>query len=1558
MTQKMLNSNRKMRKDMYTEKEHYKMYKSGDHWVTAKIATIAGVALFSTVILGGGMQGKVNADNVSSSMVSSVKATVQSSSTTSSSNSGIAVNVPHKDLDNAVDQAKKAGVEVTQGQTVQHTAKADQASQAEQQIKNDYQNQTSSINKATQQQEHVNSARQTAANHSSLDNAVDQAKKVGVQVTQGTTQTIKGEPTDASKVQSQVNGDYQNQVSSINKAAQQQEQNNQIEQKLNSDHSSIDNTVDQAKKVGVTVTQTNGKTVTGNADQVQSQINSDYNDEVQDLQNAIKKQTAFNQQYQTAMKQYNEALADYNKQKQAYDQAQKELHQSGVNTTGITSNSIQNVFNLQNEPDSVCSVSDDPNIDIIKCPIKIAKASNGQPFAYPDVSGISNLPPSLQWLKGFPTKLQGDQLQLPIHGETNWNSKYIYIFVPKDGGTTVNGQVATFTFTNLKNTTYDGQPVSKIVVDYTNMVGGQKGLDFSGAPNAQPTMWVASDFEEGMMLHGKSIDVAVHVYDAAGKEITTNSDAYMTFGSISHSSDHQEYIKALNGDKLLPVKGSSIPITDDGTVAEGDWGNSEVPGGQDDPHSPIFYGDSAVLQSAKDSNGFYFQFGANNKDDSAPKGQWVSPCTVIPTFPTDPGSVPPKAPTLQHASVNYHYDTAKIDPIQTSYHYDNVNIPNVKATYHEDGLNITPVETKGVDVDGQNVNGKDVIAGETLSFPLTSDPLPANRENDVKTLQITDTLNPDLKFDSWNAVDSQGNDVTKDFTLTQNGQNLTFNASQALMNEINANKGQAFNLPTIIINAIPTASGVDIHNTFDININGQKWTSNTVGVNTPATPKPQKDVDNAQGQSIDGHFVEDGQKDSFNLTFDLSNDKNVVLDKGVIAKGLGMSDQLDKNVTPDVKGIVITDAKGQVVNNNLFNITDNNNDITISVKDPQAFLNTYGGQKLNIKIPFTINQGFHGSIPNTAVENHFGDKVKTNQVIVYVPQPTKDVGAGTISGVIKASINGDKVVQGQNLTFTLNVPNLPAGRKETINKFTLTDVLDPNFDYTGFKAELGNKDVSKYFAPSLTKNSNGQWVLTLTATKAFVDTTNQNKGKEFIMPVIDIYGTALKGGVTIKNSFQEGINNDSWESNTVTVHSEKPGTPVKSVTNQDEQNADNGNVERGDTLNYHFTMDLGNIAKDTVLTPDEVKKGLGDIDHLPKGIKVDPSQVTVTDANGKNITNDFNITLTNGTLSVTAKDPASLVKEYGGTKLTINFTSTVEDGFTGDISNTVEQNTFGNITKSNTVVDHVVPMDPTKDVVVNLGNQASLNGKTISLGQTFDYKLNSSTRPADYVGQTNEWGGKDMIDIKHDEFTGQWQVIADHSFTLKDGTVIKAGTDITKYFTLTFNPKTGEIDVQANKDFLDIMNLPANKKTQQGWSLFFQCKRIASGTAHNTWVEYYNNQPQNSNTVTTNTPAPKKVTPKTPEVKGKVPESMPQKVTPTKNVPTAPTKTTSVQPKATPMQPMVAAATPKAMPSPVSKESALPQTGENTNDEATIIGLAALGTVGLLGLGLRKRRYE
>ena len=500
----------------------------------------------------------------------------------------------------------------------------------------------------------------------------------------------------------------------------------------------------------------------------------------------------------------------------------------------------------------------------------------------------------------------------------------------------------------------------------------------------------------------------------------------------------------------------------------------------------------------------------------------------------------------------------------------------------------------------------------------------------------------------------------------------------------------------------------------------------------------------------------------------------------------------------------------------------------------------------------------------------------------------------------------------------------------------IVDTLDPNFDYQGFDATLGGKDVTKDLTPTLTKGADGKWTLTLSWNQDELNQMNADMSSKYVKPTIYLHGKALNGDQKITNTFTEKINNGSHESNTVTVGTPQP-TPEKHAENSSGQIIDGDPVMRGDQITYDIKGDLTGL-KNLKLDKDTLAKGLSWTDTMPAGVTpAAVDQMHAFDPSDKDITSDFTFTENGNVITIVSNNPEELLKDYAGSKIEFKLPTTVNADAKGTLTNIAIQDTFGYQTKSNPVSNPVPQEKPTKDVVADIGNETSLNGKDLSIGETFNYKLNSSTRPANYGGNTFEWGGVDHLDTSHVEYTGVWHVLSDDPITLKDGTVWKTGTDISKYFTVSYDAQTGEFDIHMDQDLMDILNLPANKKVAEDWSLFIQCKAIKAGTVTNVWDESYNGKDVNSNKVTNQIK-----TPGTPAKPG---------------TPVKPGTPASPKAPANPLalEPVRAAEVPNA-PQKQAPKKRLPDTGDSQNDAAAILGLGVLALATTLGLGYRKRK--
>lgn len=241
---------------------HYKMYKDGKKLVTAGITTL----MFSGFVLGtqttahadttsdtsfdGGQSqattgGNAVTQTTAASAASATTATAQTSATTTQTASVAAsatatasqagtitqpVNVDSSALDQAVEAAKQAGLNVTQKPTTSSTVAPSGVDSARAQIESDYASQAAKLNEATEQQETANKYNDSKGDTTTLDEAVKKAQSTpGMSVTQDETKTTTKNADDKSGIanwEKSTASDYASQVDAINKAIDAQNQNN------------------------------------------------------------------------------------------------------------------------------------------------------------------------------------------------------------------------------------------------------------------------------------------------------------------------------------------------------------------------------------------------------------------------------------------------------------------------------------------------------------------------------------------------------------------------------------------------------------------------------------------------------------------------------------------------------------------------------------------------------------------------------------------------------------------------------------------------------------------------------------------------------------------------------------------------------------------------------------------------------------------------------------------------------------------------------------------------------------------------------------------------------------------------------------------------------------------------------------------------------------------------------------------------------------------------------------------------------------------------------------
>ncbi|USS90002.1 LPXTG cell wall anchor domain-containing protein [Fructilactobacillus cliffordii] len=598
--------------------------------------------------------------------------------------------------------------------------------------------------------------------------------------------------------------------------------------------------------------------------------------------------------------------------------------------------------------------------------------------------------------------------------------------------------------------------------------------------------------------------------------------------------------------------------------------------------------------------------------------------------------------------------------------------------------------------------------------------------------------------------------------------------------------------------------------------------------------------------------------------------------------------------------------------------------------------------------------------------------VDTTNINSVTPTPDKKVNDST-----GQDTNGKNVIPGSILDYGIDwdlsgLENMNPSDVDVSKELSITDHYDKKttaLQNTLKVTDSKGRDITSEVSASWDPNNHVLVVSAKNAREFFKEFTGQKLNVKFSASVND--------GVTgdVNNSANQNTFGNDSKTNVVINHIFIPA-PSKEVHNQNGDNINGKTVARGDTLDYKINWDLSGL-KDFNPSTGQVAKGLTITDNYDSKVSPDKGLVRLLDSKGNDITDQVSISWEdlNHSFTISAKNAQEFFNKYRGTKLTVDFPTTVMSNSNEDIVNQASQNTFGINNKTNMVVNHELQINPKKDVVIDAGSHDSLNGQEIKLNSHFDYELDAS-RPANYGGNTNEWSFIDIVPSQ-DHVTGQWQVYANSDITLSDGTVLHAGTDITKYFTFTLDRNTGKVVISANKDFLNIINADVNRKNEIKWNAYFQVKRIATGeNITNIAEESYNHQIVKTNKVSTNTPEPATPAPN-------CPTPCPTPITPV--LPNCPSplpvkKTTPEQ-----VQPSVKEAVKEAVQRNLSQQTApsvkstvqqvvstmdkkqevkngvLPQTGQNENDSDKSIGILFLiaGILGSLGLfGHRKKEVN
>ena len=869
----------------------------------------------------------------------------------------------------------------------------------------------------------------------------------------------------------------------------------------------------------------------------------------------------------------------------------------------------------------------------------------------------------------------------------------------------------------------------------------------------------------------------------------------------------------------------------------------------------------------------------------------------------------------------------------------------------------------------QTVDGKVYVDGDEVHTDVTMGlPDPNTLAKKLTNVTISDNYSDfadKVDYESATVLEN-GKDVTDQYNIT--------NANGI----VTAVRKDASSAP---------AGSVDLHLNFKIHDDVASGTLlNNTGsgqINNVTVTTPTRTISTFK-QATDKNWIEGSQKvnGKIYINDDVAHSQitTTLPDPSTLAKKLSSvvitDDYSNFSKYADVQNVKILENNIDATSE--YNIVTNasNGTIVATRKDPS----TTPGGTATMQVAFKL----HNDIPSgTQLVNKGNVKINSETVPTPTPsvttyQPTTDKhwvnGTQTVDG--KTFIDGDDVTG----EVTMSLPE-PKQLAKSLSNVSITDDYSrfaDKVDYKSAKVFENGKDVTSDYTIT---NVNGK----VTAVRKDPISTPAGSVK---LQVIWTVHTDVASGTQLVNGGSGTINSDTVPTPNRTIVTYKQNTDKHWINSQG-QTVDGKVSIDGDTVTARINMTL---PKRSDMGGQFNKIQL--IDDFSKfADKVDLKDIHVYE-NGKDMTDQYNITVENNHVIATRKDPNSIdnsgnsattatVALTGNAKgnlnnadaqslvaasnASVNFKNGVtnsdkQDQATNDggivslvVSYQIKDNVpsgtklenYGAGIINNEVVATNHPVITTwkpkaiKDVIISVDNQKSLNNSNIDLNHEFDYKLVGDALPQNLSDPLTQYGFKDDYDQSHDQYNGQYSVLLDEDVILKDGTLLKKGTDVRKYTTQAIDVQNGDVDIEFDKDFLNKIDF---EKGGFGASAYLDMKRIKAGDVYNKYSNIINGKEYVSNTVKTHTEEPKKPTP--------APTPKP-----------AATKTEIT----TPVQPVMAASMPQeatqiATPKVETQDQqqsnqSLPQTGNDTNKDA-LIGAIALGVIGMSMIPMKKRTEE
>ena len=143
-----------------------------------------------------------------------------------------------------------------------------------------------------------------------------------------------------------------------------------------------------------------------------------------------------------------------------------------------------------------------------------------------------------------------------------------------------------------------------------------------------------------------------------------------------------------------------------------------------------------------------------------------------------------------------------------------------------------------------------------------------------------------------------------------------------------------------------------------------------------------------------------------------------------------------------------------------------------------------------------------------------------------------------------------------------------------------------------------------------------------------------------------------------------------------------------------------------------------------------------------------------------------------------------------------------------------------------------------------------LKHNDIALNNTFYYHLSDGLIPKNRSEEWEKYEFVNYYDESKDQYIG-YSTKLSADIELKDGSILKVGTDVTNYTTEL--KESGKVRISFKEEFLEQILDKSDFKAD----VTLEIKRIKEGIVENMYTNPINHSDYISNTVVTNTPEPK-----------------------------------------------------------------------------------------------------